>query len=297
MKMHIYSIALAALLAAPVAFAETSTVEEKHDDFKVHKTDKVIREAETAGARMEAPFELAVAKQFYNAATMEKDDEQSRIKFFDAARKYADMARRKTTEHVTSTFQREWLIDPATPSGKDQYRKDLEEIQQRFFSFRPQVAKYALPAPAAEVFVGIQQLNDNISEDADNSAIEHQIALLKSRLEELEQYDLPEVEFKGNTALLKDEEQPILRFVHLALQETPELMLAVTGHTETSRSHNRNVAMAQKRADTIKAWLIARGVNPSRVVTVATGEAVPTMTHDLRVSRGQQHRVEFWDAL
>jgi outer membrane protein OmpA-like peptidoglycan-associated protein len=59
------------------------------------------------------------------------------------------------------------------------------------------------------------------------------------------------------------------------LNEYPETVVRVEGHTDASGSETYNQQLSERRANAVKNALIQRGVNPGRIVALGFGESMP----------------------
>lgn len=64
------------------------------------------------------------------------------------------------------------------------------------------------------------------------------------------------------------------------LNNYPDTRMRVEGHTDTRGSDSYNMELSQRRADSVKAILVQRGVNPARIDTIGYGESQPISSSD-----------------
>jgi OOP family OmpA-OmpF porin len=65
------------------------------------------------------------------------------------------------------------------------------------------------------------------------------------------------------------------------MQEYPkDEVVVITGYTDRIGSEEYNIKLSQRRADSVKAYMIDQGVDGSRIETAAKGEADPVVTCD-----------------
>jgi outer membrane protein OmpA-like peptidoglycan-associated protein len=81
--------------------------------------------------------------------------------------------------------------------------------------------------------------------------------------------------FDTNSSLIKPGGYSELQRVANVLNQYPQTNIQIQGHTDKSGSEQYNLALSQRRADSVKNYLMQTGVNPSRMSTVGLGESQP----------------------
>jgi outer membrane protein OmpA-like peptidoglycan-associated protein len=76
------------------------------------------------------------------------------------------------------------------------------------------------------------------------------------------------------------------------LKEQPELSFTVIGHTDSQGSDDFNRTLSQQRADAVRAYLVSRGVDSSRIRAVGRGESEPIADNTSPEGRANNRRVE-----
>jgi OOP family OmpA-OmpF porin len=72
--------------------------------------------------------------------------------------------------------------------------------------------------------------------------------------------------------------QPKLDEIAAALRANPEIrQITITGHTDRLGSDAYNLALSQRRADAVKAYLASKGVAANRLIAVGKGKADPVV--------------------
>lgn len=61
------------------------------------------------------------------------------------------------------------------------------------------------------------------------------------------------------------------------LQEYPDVSLIIEGHADERGTREYNLALGERRAVTVRNYLIALGVSPSRLITVSYGKERPAV--------------------
>ena len=78
------------------------------------------------------------------------------------------------------------------------------------------------------------------------------------------------------------------------MKSKPSMVLEIAGHTDFKGSETYNISLSQKRADAVKNYLVANGIEESRVVAKGYGEKYPLATNDDELEgRELNRRTEF----
>ncbi len=100
--------------------------------------------------------------------------------------------------------------------------------------------------------------------------------------------------FKRNTARLTERSKLLLDEIAAFLIEHPEIKLVrIDGHTDNKGSDEYNRRLSQKRADAVRAYLISKGVESSRLRTKGYGRSRPIYPNISERARAKNRRVEF----
>lgn len=95
----------------------------------------------------------------------------------------------------------------------------------------------------------------------------------------------------GKSELLPDAKAS-LNEVAAVLKEQAQLSFTVIGHTDATGSDAANRGLSQRRADAVREYLQARGVDKSRVRSVGRGESEGIADNASAEGRAQNRRVE-----
>ena len=76
------------------------------------------------------------------------------------------------------------------------------------------------------------------------------------------------------------------------LRDHPDRNVLIEGHTDSTASDTYNLALSQRRANAVEDFLIAQGVDPTRIEARGYGEQLPVATNDTAAGRQQNRRVE-----
>jgi OOP family OmpA-OmpF porin len=70
-----------------------------------------------------------------------------------------------------------------------------------------------------------------------------------------------------------------------------EVVIAI-GHTDSIGSDAYNQRLSVRRAESVKAYLVSKGVEPNRIYTEGKGEKQPVASNKTREGRAKNRRVE-----
>ncbi|MEP7343824.1 MAG: OmpA family protein [Gemmatimonadaceae bacterium] len=101
------------------------------------------------------------------------------------------------------------------------------------------------------------------------------------------------VHFDYDRADLSAESQRTLDAKLGILKDTPELRLRITGHTDERGSDEYNLALGQRRAASVKRYLVEYGITPNRLDIVSKGEESPLCNESDDSCWRQNRRAEF----
>jgi OmpA-OmpF porin, OOP family len=107
---------------------------------------------------------------------------------------------------------------------------------------------------------------------------------------------LDQVKFEKNRADILPglESETVLLAVLKVLQEQPGVRsVRIEGHTDSTGSARRNRELSQQRAISVRAWLVARGVEAIRLSSAGFGPDRPIDSNETEQGRQSNRRVEF----
>ena len=104
---------------------------------------------------------------------------------------------------------------------------------------------------------------------------------------------LKNVFFAFNKWDLLPESYPELNKVAEFLKENPSVQIELAGHTDDIGSDEYNLDLSDKRANSVKAYLVAQGISESRLLAKGYGETRPVAPNEYDWGREKNRRVEF----
>lgn len=76
------------------------------------------------------------------------------------------------------------------------------------------------------------------------------------------------------------------------MRDNPERTLQIEGHTDSTGSDALNLALSERRAESVRAALVNRGVDGARIQTRGLGSAAPVASNGTAEGRQRNRRVE-----
>ena len=99
------------------------------------------------------------------------------------------------------------------------------------------------------------------------------------------------VDFEFNSATLKPESRPVLDEVAIDLKKHPLLRVELQGHTDSKGADAYNLDLSQRRANSVRDYLISQGVNPGQLMAKGYGETQPIADNATESGRAENRRV------
>jgi peptidoglycan-associated lipoprotein len=101
------------------------------------------------------------------------------------------------------------------------------------------------------------------------------------------------VHFDYDQSDLRADDRAILDAKIPILQANPTVKIRVAGHTDERGSDEYNLALGQRRAATVKRYLIDHGIADARIETISYGEERPIAQGSDESAYAQNRRAEF----
>jgi len=97
--------------------------------------------------------------------------------------------------------------------------------------------------------------------------------------------------FKFDKAELDDRGQTALLDVAKQLQENPSLVVELEGYTDSKGTPDYNVQLSQRRSETVRRFLVEKGVEMHRIHSIGLGDVRPSADNNTPKGREQNRRV------
>jgi outer membrane protein OmpA-like peptidoglycan-associated protein len=102
-----------------------------------------------------------------------------------------------------------------------------------------------------------------------------------------------QIQFDFNKSTIKPVSFPILDAVRDVLVGNPKITIEVQGHTDNVGQVQYNLKLSQQRADSVRAYLVAHGIEPARLVSKGFGMSQPLVQNNTEGNRALNRRVQF----
>lgn len=103
-----------------------------------------------------------------------------------------------------------------------------------------------------------------------------------------------QVHFEFGLATLRSESDSTLKSIAKALRDNPDIQkLSIEGHTDERGSDALNLNLSRARAEAVRAWLVAHGIEAERLSTKGFGKTRPIADNATDEGRERNRRVEF----
>jgi outer membrane protein OmpA-like peptidoglycan-associated protein len=103
-----------------------------------------------------------------------------------------------------------------------------------------------------------------------------------------------DISFDVNSAAIKPQLRSVLDPFAASLKDDPNARLTIVGHTDSTGSDAVNNPLSVDRAQSVRDYLAARGVSPTRVEVAGRGEREPVADNTSESGRARNRRVEIY---
>jgi outer membrane protein OmpA-like peptidoglycan-associated protein len=158
-----------------------------------------------------------------------------------------------------------WLNDPATRFA----------LKYGFQGSTAQIVRIDRPSPP-----------DQASVAARSRELQQSLASKACRAE------VPGVYFLTDSAELLPASDPAVERIADVLRKQQDWKVTIEGHTDSTGGDAHNLALSRRRAEALRAALVARGIAAARLQTAGYGRTRPVDTNDTLEGRAHNRRVE-----
>lgn len=143
--------------------------------------------------------------------------------------------------------------------------------------------------------VEFQKRNANIGNCAEIAGYTKENATrseIKDNLEKEGRARVYGINFDFNSEIIKEESKPTLNQVAAILKEKPDWRMTIEGHTDNVGGESFNQALSERRAKSVRDFLVKAGIEDARLESVGLGLSKPVAPNETEIGRAQNRRVE-----
>lgn len=101
------------------------------------------------------------------------------------------------------------------------------------------------------------------------------------------------IEFAHASDRLKSSAFSLLDGLAETAADCPATSISITGHTDSSGDERSNLILSKARAQSVVAYLVARGIAADRLRPFGAGSSLPLVEESSVLARARNRRIEF----
>jgi outer membrane protein OmpA-like peptidoglycan-associated protein len=253
----------------------------------------------------QAPVAIKEAEDAVRAAEVSQGDKEKDAHLMYIAERKVDTAqalaesRLLVDQRAILSQQRERARLDSRTKEAESARTDAESARLETSAAQQEAERARSSAESARLrTLAAQQESANAqkeSADAQQKTAELQRQIAELNAKQTERglvVTLGDVLFDTDKAELKSGAATNLAKLATFLNQYQDRSIIIEGHTDNVGNEDYNQGLSQRRADSVKAWLMKQGVSSSRLVSIGKGEVSPVSGNDSASGRQLNRRVE-----
>jgi OOP family OmpA-OmpF porin len=101
------------------------------------------------------------------------------------------------------------------------------------------------------------------------------------------------IEFDRGKETIRPVSTPTLDAAAKVLTDYPTLRVSISGHTDSDGDKQTNLDLSKRRAESVKAYFVSKGLDPSRIETRGAGPEEPIADNKTAAGKQKNRRIEF----
>lgn len=115
---------------------------------------------------------------------------------------------------------------------------------------------------------------------------------MKSEIEKKGKLIIYGINFETNSSRIKEESYSTLDEIYGLLHAHQQMKLNNEGHTDNIRSSEDNKKLSSSRAESVRNYLVSKGIDAQRLMSQGKGEEYPMADNSSQLGRAANRRVE-----
>ena len=104
---------------------------------------------------------------------------------------------------------------------------------------------------------------------------------------------LENIFFATNSFELSKESEVELNTLLKLMNDNPNIRIEISGHTDNTGNYQHNLTLSEKRSNSVKQWLLDKGIKANRIVAKGYGDSKPIDTNSTTEGKAKNRRTEF----
>lgn len=246
----------------------------------------------------QAPVAIKEAEDAVRAAEVPQADKEKSAHLIYIAERKVDTAqalaesRLLVVQRATLSKERESARLDSRTLEADSARSKAETARMETLAAQQEAESARSNAESARLNTLAAQ-QEAAKAQQDTAELQRQIAELNAKSTERGLIvTLGDVLFDTDRAELKSGAATNLAKLATFLNQYQDRSVLIEGHTDSVGNDDYNLGLSQRRADSVKVWLMNQGINSGRLVTAGKGETSPVAGNDNASGRQLNRRVE-----
>jgi outer membrane protein OmpA-like peptidoglycan-associated protein len=101
------------------------------------------------------------------------------------------------------------------------------------------------------------------------------------------------IQFESGTSIMSAGNEQIIDEIVLAMNNNPELIIEIRGHTDNIGTEKNNLELSLARAQSVASAIVQKGIMKNRLIPKGMGESEPLHSNENEEQRKQNRRTEF----
>ena len=177
---------------------------------------------------------------------------------------------------------------------------DMNDIEKRLADMEEMIRNMAKPTDTCCInnTARIAELEELLKKKPDTVVIVEKVpepvkTITVEETKKIFNQALRGIQFETAKADIKPISFPILNNIVTIMRENPEYQLEIIGHTDNVAGVEYNQDLSERRANSVRMYLMDRGIDKNRLTAVGKGLTQPIATNSTAEGRQLNRRVEF----